>query len=100
MATPPVLTTIASTEYFYDPSGNKIVINSLPNDINTFMTNPVVVLYSLNANPIGTYPVIKQAGLLILTHLYNNRSNTASGVLHDIPFGVTTLLRPYKPLVM
>jgi hypothetical protein len=100
MATPPVLTTIASTEYFYDPSGNKIVINSLPNDINTFMTNPVVVLYSLNANPIGTYPVIKQAGLLILTHLYNNRSDTSTDKLKQIPFGAQTLLRPYKPLVL
>jgi hypothetical protein len=100
MDTPPVLTTIASTEYFYDPSGNKIVINSLPNDINTFMTNPVVVLYSLNANPIGTYPVIKQAGLLILTHLYNNRSDTSTDKLKQIPFGAQTLLRPYKPLVL
>jgi len=100
MATPPVLTTIASTEYFYDPSGNKIVINSLPNDINTFMTNPVVVLYSLNANPIGTYPVIKQAGLLILTHLYNNRSDTSTDKLKQIPFGAQTLLRLYKPLVL
>lgn len=100
MDTVPVLTTIASTEYFYDPTGNKIVINSLPNDINAFMTNPVVVVYSLNSNPISTYPVIKQAGLLLLTHLYNNRSNTSTGLLHDIPFGVSQLLRPYKPLVM
>jgi len=100
MDTPPVLTTIADTEYFYDPTGNKIVINSLPNDINAFMTNPVVVIYSLNSNPLGAYPVIKQAGLLLLTHLYNNRSNTSTGMLHDIPFGVSQLLRPYKPLVM
>jgi|TARA_R110002126_G_scaffold191700_4_gene339881 hypothetical protein len=100
METPPVLTTITNTEYFYDPTGNKIVINSLPNDINTFMTNPVVVLYQLNANPIGTYPVIKQAGLLILTHLYNNRSDTSTDRLKQIPFGAQTLLRPYKPLVL
>jgi len=103
MDTPPVLTTIASTEYFYDPTGNKIVINSLPNDINAFMTNPVVVIYSLNSNPIGTYPVIKQAGLLLLTHLYNNRSASISGVINPavmIPWGVSQLLRPYKPLVM
>jgi hypothetical protein len=99
METPPVLTTIENTEYFYDPSGNKVIINSLPNDINTFMTNPVVVLYQLNANPIGTYPVIKQAGLLILTHLYNNRSDTSTDKLKQIPFGAQTLLRPYKPLV-
>lgn len=97
---PPILVTIESTEYFYDPTGNKVVINSLPNEINTFMTNPVMVLYSLNANPIGTYPVIKQAGLLILTHLYNNRSDTSTDRLKQIPFGAQTLLRPYKPLVL
>ena len=97
---PPILVTIESTEYFYDPTGNKVVINSLPNEINTFMTNPVMVIYSLNANPIGSYPVIKQAGLLILTHLYNNRSDTSTDRLKQIPFGAQTLLRPYKPLVL
>lgn len=97
---PPILVTIESTEYFYDPTGNKVVINSLPNEINTFMTNPVIVIYSLNANPIGSYPVIKQAGLLILTHLYNNRSDTSTDRLKQIPFGAQTLLRPYKPLVL
>jgi hypothetical protein len=100
METPPVLTTIENTEYFYDPTGNKVIINALPNDINTFMTNPVVVLYELNSNPIGSYPVIKQAGLLILTHLYNNRSDTTTDRLKQIPFGAQTLLRPYKPLVL
>jgi len=100
METPPVLTTIENTEYFYDPTGNKVIINALPNDINTFMTNPVVVLYELNSNPIGSYPVIKQAGLLILTHLYNNRSDTSTDKLKQIPFGAQTLLRPYKPLVL
>jgi hypothetical protein len=100
MDTPPVLTTITNTEYFYDPTGNKVIINTLPNDINAFMTNPVIVIYSLNSNPLGTYPVIKQAGLLLLTHLYNNRSDTIEGRLNNIPFGVSQLLRPYKPLVM
>jgi hypothetical protein len=97
---PPTYTVIADTEYFYDSTGNKVVINTLPNDINTVMTNPVVVTYDLNSNPIGAYPVIKQAGLLLLTHLYNNRSNTTMGVLHELPYGVTQLLRPYKPLVL
>jgi hypothetical protein len=44
--------------------------------------------------------VIKQAALLLLTHLYNNRSNSTDGRLTDIPFGVSALLRSYKPLVM
>jgi hypothetical protein len=59
-----------------------------------------VVNYTVAANPLAAYPVIKQAALLLLTHLYNNRANATETKLKDIPFGVTTLLRPYKPLVM
>jgi len=99
-STPPVFQVLDESQYFYDPTGNKVVINTLPNNINTYMTNPVVVSYSLESNPIGAYPVIKQAGLLLLTHLYNNRSNTTAGIMHEIPFGVAQLLRPYKPLVL
>jgi hypothetical protein len=99
--TPPVFVTLASSAYFYDPTGNKVIIQSgLPSEVNTIMTSPVVCTFTTNANPVAQYPVIKQAGLLLLTHLYNNRSNTTAGVLHDIPFGVAQLLRPYKPLVL
>lgn len=99
-ATPPVLTTIASSEYYYDPSGNKVIVASLPTDVNSSMTAPIIVEYETAPNPLQTYPVIKQAGLLLLTHLYNNRANATETKLKDIPFGVTTLLRSYKPLVM
>lgn len=97
---PPVFTTVTSTNYYYDASGNKVIVNSLPTDINTVMTAPLVIDYSTVANPIAAYPVIKQAGLLLLTHLYNNRSDTTETKLKQIPFGVEALLRPYKPLVM
>lgn len=99
-ASPSVLTTIPSDQYYYDPSGNKVIVAGLPTDINTAMTAPIVVQYTVSANPLAAYPVIKQAGLLLLTHLYNNRANATETKLKDIPFGVTTLLRPYKPLVM
>jgi hypothetical protein len=97
---PPVFTTIASSNYYYDNSGNKVIVNSLPTELNTSMTAPITITYTTVANPLSAYPVIKQAGLLLLTHLYNNRSNTTEGILREIPFGVATLLRPYKPLVM
>lgn len=97
---PPILTPLDPTLYFYDPTGNKVLVNSIPNDVNEWMTNPVIVDYTSNASPLAEYPVIQQAGLLLLTHLYNNRSNTFNGTLNDIPFGVAQLLRPYKPLVM
>lgn len=96
----PALTTVATTEYYYDPTGNRVVIKGLPQPLSQTIENPIVVTYTLNQNFIAQYPVVKQAGLLLFTHLYNNRSNTTEGVLHEIPFGVAQLLRPYKPLVM
>ena len=99
-ASPSVLTTIPSNQYYYDPSGNKVIVAGLPTDINTAMTAPIVVQYTVAANPLAAYPVIKQAALLLLTHLYNNRSNATETKLKDIPFGVHTLLRPYRTLVM
>jgi len=97
---PPVFTALTNTSYYYDPSGNKVIVNNLPTDVNSVMTAPINVLYTTVSNPLSAYPVIKQAGLLLLTHLYNNRSNSTAVQLKDIPFGVTTLLRSYKPLVM
>lgn len=98
--TPPVLIILSATDYYFDPTGNKVVVTGFPNTVSTFVSNPIVVTYTLNGNPIGQYPVIKQAGLLLLTHIYNNRSNSTEANLKDIPFGVAQLLRPYKPLVM
>ena len=99
-STPPVLTVVSSSQYYYDASGNKVIIQSLPTTINSQMTAPIICEYTTAPNPLQTYPVIKQAGLLLFTHLYNNRSNTTDNQLKEIPFGVATLLRPYKPLIM
>ena len=98
---PSVLQTLANTEYYYDVTGNKVILpNGTPSNISQNRTSPIIVEYALAANALASYPVIKQAGLLMLTHLYNNRSETVSGGLQRIPYGVDTLLRPYKPLVM
>jgi hypothetical protein len=101
-AFPPVATTIDSSQYFYDNSGNKVIVSSMPTSVNTVMTAPIYIDYVTSANPLAAYPVIKQAGLLLLTHLYNNRSTVGDtvGQKSEIPFGVSTLLRPYKSLVM
>lgn len=96
----PVRNVLASTDYFYDQTGNRVVITSFPNVANPTMANPVEVIYSTNPSIIAQYPVVKQAGLMLLTHIYNNRSNTTATKLNEIPFGVAQLLRPYKPLVM
>jgi hypothetical protein len=99
-SSPSVFTTISASQYYYDNSGNKIILNGLPSDINSNMTAPIVAEYVTVANYMKSYPVIKWAGLLLLTHLYNNRANSTETQLKDIPFGVTTLLRQYKPLVL
>jgi hypothetical protein len=97
---PPTFNTIGSSNYYYDASGNKVILNSMPTSVNTVMTAPIVIEYSTSSNPISAYPVILQAGLLLFTHLYNNRSNTVDSNIKEIPFGVAALLRPYKSLVM
>jgi hypothetical protein len=91
---------LATTAYSYDPTGNRVILNQLPNNLNQNIVNPIVVTYTQNTSIIAQYPVIKQAGLMLLTHIYNNRSNTTDVNLKEIPFGVAQLLRPYKPLVM
>ena len=96
---PPTLTLLTASTYYYDASGNRVILTSLPT-ITSDMANPIVVNYTTAANPLQTYPAIKQAGLLLLTHLYNQRSNSTEASLKSIPFGVDTLLRPYKELVM
>jgi len=96
-----VLVTLASNNYFYDQTGNRVVVSGgFPSNVSTLRTNPVIVEYTVNPSILSQYPVIKQAGLLLLTHLYNNRSETTLTKLQKIPYGVDVLLRPYKDLVM
>jgi hypothetical protein len=97
---PPVLTTIASNQYYYDPTGNKLVLFEVPNNVNTYMTAPMLCQYTLQGSVIGQYPVVKQAGLMLLTHFYNNRSAIAEIQHKQLPWAIDQLLRPYKPLVM
>ena len=98
----PVLTPVSSSNgnWYYDPTGNKVVLASLPTNFNQNMTAPLVVNFTVKPSFLSQYPVIKQAGLLLLTHLYNNRSETTVGRLAELPIGIDALLRPYKPLVM
>jgi hypothetical protein len=97
-----VPTLISSTLYSYDPTGNQVILTALPNALNQQVANPVVVTYTTNRSPIANYPIVKQAGLMLLVHLYNNRSTVSDtvGMKAQIPFGVDMLLRPYKTLVM
>jgi hypothetical protein len=97
---PPVLTTITSSNYYFDPTGNKLVLFEVPNNINTYMTAPMLCQYTLQGSVIGQYPVVKQAGLLLLTHFYNNRSAISEAKQYQLPWAIDQLLRPYRTLVM
>jgi hypothetical protein len=100
-AQPSGITTLTSSNYVYDQTGNKLILpGGMPSDVNTIVTSPIMIEFTVNPNFLQAYPVIKQAALLLFTHLYNNRSETTSGGLQRIPLGVDALLRPYKPLVM
>jgi len=95
--------TLAAGNYFYDQTGNRVVVSAIPTTLNQTIDNPIIVTYTQNSNPMAFYPVVKQAGLMLLTHLYNNRSASSTGEINPavmISWGVDTLLRPYKPLVM
>jgi hypothetical protein len=95
-----VPTVLAATNYYYDPTGNRVVVNNIPMPLSQTIENPIQCEFTVNANFIAQYPVVKQAALLLFTHLYNNRSDTTETRLREIPFGVKQLLRAYKPLVM
>lgn len=95
-----VLTTVDPSVYYFDASGNKIVLTSAPVDVSSFRSNPIYAEYTAPSSPLSNYPVIQQASLLMLMHLYNNRSETNDKKLYRIPMGVDTLLRPYKDLVL
>lgn len=97
---PPVLTTITSSNYYFDPTGNKLVLFEVPNNINTYMTAPMLCQYTLQGSVIGQYPVVKQAGLMLLTHFYNNRSAISEAKQYQLPWAIDQLLRPYRTLVM
>ena len=53
-ATPTVLTTVSASAYYYDPTGRKVICSDLPTSINTQMTSPVIVTYTLAASPFAT----------------------------------------------
>jgi len=94
--------TISNADYSYDPTGSRVILNVALNELSQQVANPIVVTFTQNANPLASYPIIKQAGLMLLTHLYNTRSTVGDtvGMKSEIPFGVHAMLRPYKPLVM
>lgn len=96
-------TVLDPADCYYDPTGSRVVVtNGIPTPLAQNIANPIECLFTVNASEVGTYPAVKQAGLLLLTHYYNSRSavDVTGRNMMPIPFGVDQLLRPYKTLVM
>ena len=96
---PAVKTLINPSSYFFDPTGPKIIVSVIPNDVNTYMTSPIVASISITqSDVIANDPKVIHAALLLITHYYNNRSAYTDIDMKSLPAGIVTLLSGYKDL--
>lgn len=98
-AFPPVLTAVSSTNYFYDPTGSRVVLNGSIN-ASPLVAYPIIADFTLPQDPIAAEPAVRQAALLLIRHLFDNRSEASEQVLKMNPMGFDSLLRTFKPLIM
>ena len=91
---------VPTSGFTYDDIGAKVVIQSFGTSVDPNRTAPISVQFTVDENPIATYATVKQAGLLLITHFYNNRSMTSEKSMSQIPFAFDTLLRPYREIVL
>ena len=97
---PPVLQPISNDLWFFDESGQRVVLQNFSSAINPNVTAPVVVDFTLEADPIASYPNVQQAGLMYLAHLYSQRTMTTNEKSEYVLGGVQQLLLPYQQLIM
>ncbi len=65
--------------------------------VRTGVPNTVIITYVAGyAEPTDIPTTIKHAILLLVGHLYENREGTSVLTIKDIPFGINTLLMPYR----
>ena len=91
---------VPTANFTYDDIGSKVVIQSFGTSVDPNRTAPISVQFTVDVNPIATYATVRQAGLLLLTHFYNNRSMTGEKAMTQLPFAFDTLLRPYREIVL
>ena len=91
---------IPAANYTYDDIGAKVVIQSIGASLDPNRTAPISVQFTVDVNPIAQYATVMQAGLLLLTHFYNNRSMTGEKMIAQLPFAFDSLLRPYREIVL
>ena len=92
-----VLQTLSASEYWVDSSSNiaRIIFkDSWPSTYD--MPNAVIVTYTAGyGDPITVPGAIRQAILLILGHLYENRESVSVEQMYEMPFGSKALLGQY-----
>jgi len=94
-----VETTLASTEYIFYDSEPAVIVNAYGKSWPTFIPYPIgAVKVRYVAGYTTNIPEpIKQAIMLLVGHLYENREAINIGnIINEVPFGVTTLLFPYR----
>lgn len=95
------LTTISSADYLVLPNDlpgrvTPIVGNSWPYDVQ-YRPDAVEVQYVCGYGAASAVPAaIKQAILLILGHLYENRQEVSPNQLYNIPLGAEYLMWPHR----
>ena len=92
-----VLQTLSASEYWVDSSSNiaRIIFkDSWPSTYD--MPNAVIVTYTAGYGDAASVPAaIRQAILLILGHLYENRESVSVEQMYEMPFGSKALLGQY-----
>ena len=112
------LQSVTSVKY-KDSSGNETTLGSSGYIVNTdFLPGKIILAYGCSWPTFTPYPTgairikyvaghetnnpvpisIKQAMLLLIGHLYENREATNIKELKEVPFAVNALLYPYKIL--
>lgn len=95
---------VASQYVTFDQAAQRLMVTSTAiSTLSTSMPYPIRVTVTITDGMYAENELVKQAVKLLATHLYNNRSETNSGVINPsvrISLGIDALLRPFKPLVM
>jgi uncharacterized phiE125 gp8 family phage protein len=89
----------AESNWDFDEFDDSIVLtygNSYPN-VQSGRNNAITITYTAGYNTENPMPKpIYQAMLLLIGHLYENRSSVDLNNLAEVPMGVTLLLQPYR----
>lgn len=93
---------VPATQFFLDLGSQRVVLRNWSPALSNFIPAPIVVTYTAAPDILATYPTVKQAALLLITHWWNNRSDTGEtvGEKASIPHGAYDLLSAYRSPIL